>query len=86
MNGYPVITSNQVPSDLVKGSSGAVCSAAIFGNFADLIIGLWGGLDLQVNPYSLDTKGAVRVTAFQDCDIQVRHPESFAAMQDILTS
>lgn len=86
VNGYDVVTSNQVPSDLVKGTSGAVCSAAIFGNFADLIIGMWGGLDIQVNPYSLDTKGAVRVTAFQDCDISVRHPESFAAMQDILTS
>ena len=46
---------------------------------------MWGGLDLQVNPYSLDTSGAVRVTAFQDVDMQIRHPESFAAMQDALT-
>lgn len=86
LNGYPASVTNQVPSDLDKGTSTDVCSAIIFGNFADLIIGLWGGLDIQVNPYSLDTSGAVRITAFQDCDIAVRHPESFAAMQDALTS
>ena len=85
MNGYPVTVSNQVPKNLTKGS-GTDLSAMIFGNFADLIIGMWGGLDLQVNPYSLDKSGAVRVTAFQDVDLQVRHPESFAAMKDIITA
>lgn len=85
MNGYPVTVSNQVPKNLTKGT-GTDLSALVFGNFADLIIGMWGGLDLQVNPYSLDKKGAVRVTAFQDVDLQVRHPESFAAMKDIVTA
>jgi hypothetical protein len=85
LNGYRAVISNQVPSDLVEGSSGATLSAAIFGNFADLIIGMWGGLDIQVNPYSLDTTGAIRVTAFQDIDIALRHPESFSAIQDAIT-
>ena len=80
------MVSNQVPSNLVKGTSGAICSAAIFGNWADLLIGMWGGLDLQVNPFSLDTKGAVRIVAFQDIDIAVRHVESFSAIQDALTT
>lgn len=84
MNGFPVVTSNQVPGNLSKGT-GSDLSALAFGNFADLIIGMWGGLDLQVNPYSLDTKGAVRVTAFQDVDIELRHPESFAVMKDVIT-
>lgn len=84
LNGYRAEVSNQVPSGLTKGTSD-VCSAVIFGNFADLLIGFWGGLDLQVDPYTQATKGAVRVTAFQDVDIAVRHPESFAAMVDALT-
>lgn len=84
LNGYRAVTSNQVAKNLTKGT-GTNLSAMIFGNFADLIIGMWGGLDLQVNPYSLDTTGAVRVTAFQDVDIQLRHPESFAVMNDIIT-
>lgn len=85
LNGYATEVTNQVPSDLVKGSSGAVCSGIIYGNFADLIIGMWGGLDINVNPYALDTSGGLRVTALQDVDIAVRHAESFAAMQDALT-
>lgn len=84
MNGYETLISNQVPKNLTKGT-GTDLSAIVFGNFADLIIGMWGGLDLQVNPYSLDKKGAVRVTAFQDVDTVVRHPESFSAMTDAIT-
>ena len=84
VNGYNGYVSNQVPSNLTKGSASGICSAIIYGNFADVLIGMWGGLDLQVNPYALDTSGGVRVTAFQDCDVAVRHPESFAAMLDAL--
>jgi len=85
VNGYSFELSNQVPSTLTKGTSSGVCSAIIFGNFADLIIGMWGGLDLTVDPYSESTKGTIRVVAFQDMDVAIRHAESFAAMQDALT-
>lgn len=74
-----------MPSNLTKGTSSGVCSAIIFGNFADLIIGMWGGLDLTVDPYSNSTTGTVRVVALQDVDIAVRHAESFSAMLDALT-
>jgi HK97 family phage major capsid protein/HK97 family phage prohead protease len=86
LNGYNAVVTNQVASNLVKGSSGAVCSAIFFGNWADLLIGMWGGLDLLVDPYTASTTGTVRVTALQDIDIAVRHPESFAAMLDALTT
>ncbi len=78
--------SNQVSSALTKGSSSGVCSAIIFGNFADLIIGNWGTLDLIVDPYTASTSGTVRVVALQDIDIAVRHAESFSAMLDALTA
>jgi HK97 family phage major capsid protein/HK97 family phage prohead protease len=78
--------SNQVPSNLTKGSSSGVASAIIFGNWADLIIGQWGTLDLTVDPYSNSTSGTVRVVALQDVDIAVRHAESFSAMKDALTA
>jgi HK97 family phage major capsid protein len=78
--------SNQVPSNLTKGSASGVCSAIIAGNWSDLIYGHWGALDLTVDPYSLSTTGAVRVVALQDVDVAVRHPESFSAMKDALTT
>lgn len=78
--------SNQVSSALTKGASSGVCSAILFGNFADLIIGSWGTLDLIVDPYTASTSGTVRVVALQDVDIAVRHAESFSAMLDALTA
>jgi len=86
VNGYTAVVSNQVPSNLTKGTSSGVCSAILFGNFADLIIGQWGALDLTVDPYTGSTSGTVRVVALQDVDIAVRHAESFAAMKDALTA
>ena len=85
LNGYTSMVSNQVPSTLTKGTSVGVASAIIFGNFADLIIGMWGGLDILVDPYTGSSARTTRIVAFQDVDVAVRHPESFAAMQDALT-
>jgi HK97 family phage major capsid protein/HK97 family phage prohead protease len=85
LNGYRTGVSNQVPSNLVKGASGAVCSAIIFGNFADLLIGMWGGLDVTYDPITGAIAGTKRLVALQDLDVNVRHPESFATMQDALT-
>ncbi|MEM4234906.1 MAG: phage major capsid protein [Candidatus Methanomethylicaceae archaeon] len=86
LNGYPAYVTNQVRSDLDKGTSTGVCSAIFFGNWNDLLIGMWGGLDILVDPYTGGTSGTVRVVALQDVDIAVRFPESFAAMLDALTT
>ena len=66
VNGYAGVLSNQVAANDLW-----------FGNFADLIIGYFSGLDLMVDPYTHSTSGTVRVVAMQDVDIAVRHPESF---------
>lgn len=81
VNGYNAIASNQVPGNLTKGS-GTALSALLFGNFADLMIGMWGGLDLIVDPFTGSTSGTVRMVALQDVDVAVRHAASFAACVD----
>jgi HK97 family phage major capsid protein len=73
VNGYPVVRSNQIASGDV-----------FFGVWNQMLMGMWGALDLQVNPYALDTSGGVRVVALQDVDIAVRHPESFCRGNDSL--
>ena len=75
--------SNNVPSNLTKGS-GTNLSAVIYGNFADLLIGMFGQLEILVDPYTDFAKGTVGVRALQSIDIAVRHAESFAAMQDAI--
>jgi HK97 family phage major capsid protein len=86
VNGYKFHVSNQVASNLTKGTSSGVCSAIFYGNWADLMLAMWGGLDILVNPYANDKSGGVRVVAFQDVDVKVRHAESFSAMLDALTA
>ena len=75
--------SNNVPSNLTKGS-GSNLSAVVYGNFSDLLIGLFGTLEILVNPYTDFAKGTTGIRALQSIDIAVRHAESFAAMQDAI--
>lgn len=84
--GYDAFVTNAVPSDLTKGTSSGVCSAGIFGNWADLIMGMWGGLDVMLDPYAGSTAGTKRVVALQDLDIALRRVASFAAVKDITTT
>jgi len=84
--GYGVASTNLVPSDLTKGTSTGVCSAVIFGNFQDLMIGMFGGLDILVDPYTGSSTGATRIAMYQDIDIAVRHAQSFAAIKDVTTA
>jgi HK97 family phage major capsid protein len=84
LNGYSVGVSSQVPSTLTKGTSSGNCHAIIFGNFNDLLIGQWGGVEFMVNPYAKDTEGIVRINAWTFYDILIRRAQSFAAMKDAL--
>ena len=71
MNGYNVVRSNQVTS-----------GDFYFGNFADLLIGMYGGLDISVDPFALSTSGGVRIVALQTVDVAVRHAVSFCKSSD----
>jgi HK97 family phage major capsid protein len=84
--GYNIAITNLVPSTLTKGTSTSVCSALLYGNFNELVIGMWSGVDIVVDTASLSTAGGLRLAFFQDVDVGVRHAESFAACQDITTT
>jgi len=84
--GYNVASTTLVPSNLTKGTSSGVCSAVVFGNFNDLMIGMFGGLDVLVDPYTGSATGATRIAMYQDVDVAVRHAESFAAILDVTTA
>jgi HK97 family phage major capsid protein/HK97 family phage prohead protease len=71
VNGYRTIVSNQATS-----------GNAYFGNFSDLLVGMFGGLDITVDPYTHSTSGTVRVVALQSVDTAVRHAQSFCVSND----
>lgn len=70
-NGYNVIRSQQ-----------ATAGNVYFGNFSDLLIGMWAGLDILVDPYTASSSGNVRVRAIQTVDVAVRNAVSFAYNND----
>lgn len=87
LNGYRAAFTNAISRTLVKGGSGAVCSAIFFGNFADYVIGYWGGLNLELIRDSANAKlGLHTLVANTYYDGGVRRPKSFAAMLDALAA
>lgn len=71
LNGYQAIVSNQ-------GTDGNI----YFGDFAQMLIGFWSGLDILVDPYTNSTSGTLRIVAMQTCDVNVRHIEAFSYGND----
>lgn len=81
MNGYTARATNQVAKTM--GAAGAPTGGSfhglIYGNWADVLIGQFGGaMEMIVDPYSLKKQGLIEVTSFQMADVAIRHPGSFA--------
>lgn len=76
--GYRGISSNQM-SKVMTGSAetGGAEQGTVFGNWRDLIIGLFQSMELIVDPYAQKKRGIIEVTSFQMADMVLRHGESF---------
>jgi hypothetical protein len=74
-----------VPATFTKGT-GTALSALIFGDWSQLLLGFWSELDILVNPYDSTAyaAGGVLIRAMMTCDVEIRHPLSFAAITDLI--
>ena len=84
--GYPIAFSSNVPSNLNPGDGGTDASAMIFGDFSQLMIGLFGAPSIQVNPYTGQLAGTVRISIHQEVDVAVRNAVSFAITNEVSTA
>jgi HK97 family phage major capsid protein/HK97 family phage prohead protease len=75
VNGYACGVSNQL-----------IAGDVFFGDWSQFLMGMWGGLDITVDPYTHSDKGRIRVTQFQDVDFTVRREESFAIGRNLANS
>lgn len=82
MNSYRTVRSTLMPSNLTKGS-GTDLHAAIFGQFANLYIAQWGGIELIVDPYTRKKESIYEISVAGFYDINVKHKESFVICKDI---
>lgn len=69
INGYKADYSNQFAA-----------ATPVFGNFADLFLGNWGGIDVVVNPFSLDDTGEIKLSLFYYADAKVALAKSFSKL------
>jgi len=84
--GYPYYNSNALDGD--PNSSPVEAADLIFGDFSQVLIGYWSGVDILVNPFHSDVfkAGDVYIIALQDVDTDRRHSESFAVATDMTVS
>lgn len=80
--GYNSGVTNLVPSNITKGDSTAL-SALIFGNFSDLYVGMWGGIQVIIDPYTLSRTGKTAMIINHYVDVMVRRSNSFVVIKDI---
>jgi len=72
MVGYPVYDTAQLGN-----------SEIIFGDFSQVLLGLWGGVELTIDPYSQATSNLIRVIVSQMADVAVRIPGAFSVGTDL---
>lgn len=66
VNGFPAYATTNVPTDKI-----------ILGNWEDLIMGIWGAVDIAVDPNYDFAKGSIGVRVMASVDFAVRNPKSF---------
>lgn len=83
VNGYRAMATNQVPSNLTKGT-GTNLTAMIFGDFSTVMYAFWGGLDVLVDPYTQSSSGGIRVVALIDATLKILQTERLAKIVDLI--
>ncbi len=86
--GQPLRTSALVPDNLTKGTSVSNCSALVFGDLAEIIVGFWGPLaiDLLVDSRTMASQAKVKITCRVEVGVSVRNVGAFAAYKDLLSA
>ena len=76
-SGVFVIEDNRILGRTIIQSSLVGNGTVILGDFSYLMIGMFGGTDLIVDPYSSASSAIVKITTHTFADIAVRQPEAF---------
>lgn len=85
-SGVPSTFSNQVPKTL--GGTPGTEHGLIYGDWSELLIGIWSEIDILVNPFESTaySKGNVSIRAMATVDCAVRHPKAFVSVEDVTTA
>jgi HK97 family phage major capsid protein len=81
VNGFPVYATTNLPDTFTKGGS-TVLSAIIFGDFSNLVVASWGGMEIGIDPYVNMKEALTNVVLNSYVDCGVLNPAAFAAGVD----
>lgn len=83
--GQPLRISAQVPVDLTKGTSVENCSAMVFGDWAEVVVGFWGpaAIDVLVDAVTGAHRGQIKLTCRAEVGVAVRDIRAFSAFKDL---
>lgn len=72
MSGFPAMSSNQ-----------PTAASMVFGDWSELVIGEWGVLEVETNPYANFQAGIIGVRAMYTMDVGVRRPFAYSRATSI---
>jgi HK97 family phage major capsid protein/HK97 family phage prohead protease len=72
ISGFPAMSSNQMPA-----------ADMLFGDWQEVVVGEWGVLEVEVNPYANFQAGIIGVRAMYSLDVAVRRPFAFSLATSI---
>ena len=80
--GYRARCSNQIPNNLSKGTANNL-TAIFFGDFSQVLLGLWSGMEILADPYSEFNEAIIQVRAMQLVDLQLTRGDYFCVATDV---
>ena len=82
--GHRAAVSTLLPSNLSKGTSGAVCSQLVYSSdWTQSLLAIFGpGIDLCIDVYTKAPDGKIVITASLYCDFRLLQPSAFSRMLD----
>ncbi|XGA78586.1 phage major capsid protein [Halomonas sp. CH40] len=75
MDSRPYWSTNQMPVNTL-----------LYGDFSQVMLGVWSEIDILVNPYAEPaySRGGVQVRAMATCDVALRHPQAFVVATPVV--
>lgn len=85
INNIPYLVTSNLPNNLTKGTSSSNCSAVIAGDFSNLKVCQWGGLDIVIDPYTAAAEGQTRIICNTYWDTTIKRAGTIVKTLDLIT-
>jgi len=85
INNIPYLVTSNLPNNLTKGTSSSNCSAVIAGDFSNLKVCQWGGLDIVIDPYTNAAEGQTRIICNTYWDTTIKRSGTILKTLDLIT-